>query len=105
MIPLPTHVDLSVKKTWWEMCYRMSQSDQDPSIPCGRIRIQTERSELNERLLLKDARHRYSLSGIKLRQDSNLLKRNTVPVPKLYRELDVDNLKPYYVGTILNLGD
>jgi hypothetical protein len=41
---------ISVKKTRW----KMSQSDQDPSIPCGRIRIRTERSDLNESLQLKD---------------------------------------------------
>jgi hypothetical protein len=73
MIPLRAYVDLSVKKTWW----KMSQSDQDPSIPCGRIRIRTERSELNESLQLKDTRHSYSPSGNTMRQDSNFLKRNT----------------------------
>jgi hypothetical protein len=39
-----------------------------------------------------------------MRQDTNFLKHNTVSVPTLYRELDVDNLKPYYVP-ILNLSD
>jgi hypothetical protein len=75
----------------------MSELDPDPSIPCGRIRIRAERSGLNEGLLLKDKRHRYSQSGNKIRQDSNFLKRYTVPVSILHHVSDVDNLKPYDV--------
>jgi hypothetical protein len=53
-----------------------------------------KRSGLNERLQLKDARHRYSQSG---KKRGKIQFSNTVPVPALYRELDVDYLKPYYV--------